>query len=133
MHVHLRNLAKGSGKAFFDPGLPKLGAIGYQDSWQLTVNIPGDELHASAGLARRYTVDWTTSGTSFASGPLPLDETPPLLVMSPPEKSAATRRLRQAGNSRLEEVQFVTAKLLRSIQLSQLNHNAESGFGGNFS
>ena len=39
MHVHLRNLAKGSGKAFFDPGLPKLGAIGYQDSWQLTVNI----------------------------------------------------------------------------------------------
>ena len=80
-----------------------------------------------------YTVDWTTSVTSFASGPLPLDETPPLLVMSPPEKSAATRRLRQAGNSRLEEVQFVTAKLLRSIQLSQLNHNAESGFGGNFS
>ena len=76
---------------------------------------------------------WTTSVTSFASGPLPLDETPPLLVMSPPEKSAATRRLRQAGNSRLEEVQFVTAKLLRSIQLSQLNHNAESGFGGNFS
>ena len=41
VHVHLRNLAKGSGKAFFDPGLPKLGAIGYQDSWQLTVNIPG--------------------------------------------------------------------------------------------
>jgi hypothetical protein len=41
--------------------------------------------------------------------------------------------LRQAGNSILEEVQFATAKSSRSIHFNQLNHNANSGFGGTFS
>ena len=44
--------------------------------------------------------------------------TPPLLVISPPEKSASMRRLRQAGNSKLKEVQFVTAKSSRFVNLS---------------
>ena len=55
--AHLRNLAGGSGKAFFGPRFPKPGAIGYQNSWQLAVNVPNDELRESTGLARRHTVD----------------------------------------------------------------------------
>ena len=57
VYAHLRDLAKGNGKSFFGPRIPKPGAIGYQDNWQLTVNIPGDELRESADLARRHTVD----------------------------------------------------------------------------
>ncbi|MCH8097389.1 MAG: hypothetical protein IID53_09945 [Proteobacteria bacterium] len=56
-----------------------------------------------------------------------------MLVISPPEKSASTRRLRQAGKSKLKEVQFVTAKSSRLRQLNQLNHNASMGFGGTLS
>ena len=60
VYAHLRDLAKGSGKSFLGPRIPKPGAIGYQDKWQLTVNVPGDELRESADLARRHTADWTT-------------------------------------------------------------------------
>ena len=58
--AHLRHLARGSGKAYFGPRLPKPRAIGYQNSWQLNVNIPSEQLRESAGLARRHTVDRTT-------------------------------------------------------------------------
>ena len=61
MYAHLHNLAKGNGKSFFGPRAAKPGAIGYQDNWQLTVNIPGDELRDSADLARRHTVDKSDS------------------------------------------------------------------------
>lgn len=54
---HLQDLARGSGKAFFGPRIPKPGAIGYQDSWQLAVNVARHELSDSAGIARRHTVD----------------------------------------------------------------------------
>ena len=57
VYAHLRELAKGNGKSLFGPRTPKPGAVGYQDNWQLTVNIPGDELRDSADLARRHTVD----------------------------------------------------------------------------
>ena len=57
VYAHLRELAKGNGKSYFGPRIPKPGAIGYQDNWQLTVNIPGSELRESADLARRHTVD----------------------------------------------------------------------------
>ena len=53
----LRDLAKGSSKAFFGPRIPKLGAIGYQDSWQITANVASEELRESAGIARRRSVD----------------------------------------------------------------------------
>ena len=55
--AHLHGLAKGSGKAFFGPRIPRPGAIGYQDSWQLTANIASHELHDSSGIARRHSVD----------------------------------------------------------------------------
>ena len=57
VHSHLRDFAKGSGKSFLGPRIPKPGAIGYQDSWQLTVNIASHELRDSAGIARRHSVD----------------------------------------------------------------------------
>ena len=54
--AHLLHLAKGAGKAFFGPRSPRPGAIGYQDTWHLTVNVAGEELRESAGLARKRTV-----------------------------------------------------------------------------
>ena len=57
VRAHLHDLAKGSGKAFFGPRIPRPGAIGYQDIWQLTVNIASHELRDSAGIARRHSVD----------------------------------------------------------------------------
>ncbi len=54
---HLQDLAKGAGKAFFGPRVSKPDAIGYQDSWQLTVNIASHELSDSVGIARCHTVD----------------------------------------------------------------------------
>ncbi len=57
VRTHLQGLAKGSGKAFFGPRIPKPGAIGHQNSWQLTVNVARHELSDSAGIARRRTVD----------------------------------------------------------------------------
>ena len=57
VRTHLNDLAKGSGKAFFGPRIPRPGAIGYQDIWQLTVNIASHELRDSAGIARRHSVD----------------------------------------------------------------------------
>ena len=56
VRVHLRELAAGSGKSFFGPKKPKHGAIGYQSTWQLTVNVSEEELRESASLARRKTV-----------------------------------------------------------------------------
>ena len=52
----LQGLAAGSGKSFLGPKKPKPGAIGYQTTWQLAVNVGKDELRESAGLARRQTV-----------------------------------------------------------------------------
>ena len=57
VRAHLHDLAKGSGKAFFGPRIPRPSAIGYQDIWQLTVNIASHELRDSAGIARRHSVD----------------------------------------------------------------------------
>ena len=57
VRTHLRDLAKGSGKAFFGPRIPKPGAIGYQDSWQLTANVASHELSDSVGIARQRSVD----------------------------------------------------------------------------
>ena len=56
VHVHLHDLARGNSKAFFGPRTPKPGVIGYQDSWQLTANVAREELHGSAGIARRHSV-----------------------------------------------------------------------------
>ncbi len=53
VRTHLQELAQGPGKAFFGPRTPRPGAIGYQDSWQLTVNIANQDLSDSAGIARR--------------------------------------------------------------------------------
>ena len=53
VRIHLCDLAKGSGKAFFGPRNPKPGAIGYQENWQLTANVASQDLIDSAGIARR--------------------------------------------------------------------------------
>ena len=52
VRTHLQNLAKGTGRAYFGPRTPKPGAIGYQESWQLTANVASHELNDSAGIAR---------------------------------------------------------------------------------
>ena len=57
VRTHLQDLAKGTSKAFFGPRIPKPGAIGYQESWQLTVNVASHELSDSAGIARPRSVD----------------------------------------------------------------------------
>ena len=57
VYAHLLDLSKGNSKAFLGPRNPKPGAIGYQDAWQLNVNVGREELRESAGLARRHTVD----------------------------------------------------------------------------
>ena len=57
IYAHLLDLSKGSSKAFLGPRSPKPGAIGYQGTWQLAVNVGRDELRESAGVAERYTVD----------------------------------------------------------------------------
>ena len=54
--ARLLDLARGSSQAFFGPRSPQPGAIGYQDIWQLTVNVGSEELRESTGLARRRTV-----------------------------------------------------------------------------
>ena len=51
--THLRDLVKGTGRAYYGPRTPVPGAIGYQDSWQLTVNVASHELSDSVGIARR--------------------------------------------------------------------------------
>ena len=56
VRAHLRELAAGNGKSFLGPKKPKNGAIGYQGTWQLIVNVSEEELRESAGLARRKTV-----------------------------------------------------------------------------
>ena len=48
----LRELGRGTGKAFFGPRTPIPGALGYQKDWQLTVNVSWNELRESAGLAQ---------------------------------------------------------------------------------
>ena len=57
VRAHLQDLAKGSGRACFGPRTPKPGAIGYQESWQLTANVASHELSDSAGIARPRSVD----------------------------------------------------------------------------
>ena len=57
VRTHLRGLAHGSGRAYFGPRKPKPGAIGYQDSWQLTANVASHELSDSVGIARPRSVD----------------------------------------------------------------------------
>ena len=56
VRAHLRNFAAGSGKSFLGPKKPKHGAIGYQSTWRLIVNVSKEELHESIGLARRQIV-----------------------------------------------------------------------------
>ena len=56
VRAHLQDLAKGSGRAYFGPRTPKPGAIGYQESWQLTVNVASHELSDSAEIARPRSV-----------------------------------------------------------------------------
>ena len=53
VRTHLQELAQGHGKAIFGTRTPRPGAIGYQDSWQLTVNVASQDLSDSAGIARR--------------------------------------------------------------------------------
>ena len=57
VRTHLHDLAQGTGRAYFGPRIPKPGAMGYQESWQLTANVPSHELSDSAGIARRRSVD----------------------------------------------------------------------------
>ena len=52
----LQDLAKGAGKSFFGPRIPKPGAIGYQDSWQLTANVASQDFSDSVSIARRRLV-----------------------------------------------------------------------------
>ena len=52
VRTRLHDLAKGTGRAYFGPRTPKPGAVGYQGSWKLTVNVASDELSDSAGIAR---------------------------------------------------------------------------------
>ncbi|MDE0192014.1 MAG: transcriptional regulator [Gammaproteobacteria bacterium] len=52
--AHLQDLAKGSGRAFLGPRIPRPGSIGYQNNWQLTANVASHELRESAGAARRH-------------------------------------------------------------------------------
>ena len=59
VYAHFRDFAKRSGKSFFGPRIPKPGPLGDQDSWQLIVNIPNDEVTESADLARRHMANWT--------------------------------------------------------------------------
>ncbi len=56
IRAHLLQLVAGSSKAILGPKKPKQHAIGYDSTWQLTVNVSKDELRDSAGLARRQTV-----------------------------------------------------------------------------
>ena len=56
VRAHLQDLAKGSGRAYFGPRIPKTDAIGYQESWQLTANVASHELSDSAGIARPRSV-----------------------------------------------------------------------------
>ena len=57
VRTHLRDLAKGTGRAYFGPRIPMPGAIGHQDGWQLTANVASHELSDSAGIARRRSID----------------------------------------------------------------------------
>ena len=57
VRAHLQEIGRGAGKAFFGPRSPKPGAIGYQDSWQLTANVASHELSDGADIARQRSVD----------------------------------------------------------------------------
>ena len=57
VRTHLQELAKGPGKAFYGPRIPKPGAIGYQDSWLLTANVSSQDLRDSDGIASRHSVN----------------------------------------------------------------------------
>ena len=53
VRAHLQELAQGHGKAIFGTRTPRPAAIGYQDSWRLTVNVASQDLSDSTGIARR--------------------------------------------------------------------------------
>ena len=57
VRMRLRDLAQGSGRAYFGPRTPRPDSIGYQDSWQLTANVGSHELSNSAGIARPRSID----------------------------------------------------------------------------
>ena len=50
VRTHLHDLAQGSGRAYFGPRIPKPGAMGYQESWQLTANVPSRPPQARSRL-----------------------------------------------------------------------------------
>ena len=52
----LRKFASSPGKSFYGPKTPDRGAVGYQGSWRLVVNVSAKELGESAGLARRQRI-----------------------------------------------------------------------------
>jgi predicted transcriptional regulator of viral defense system len=60
MHDRLLQLAVRSRKAALGPDPARAreveGAIGYDETWRLFVNVPREELHGSAGLGRRKTI-----------------------------------------------------------------------------
>lgn len=56
VHTHLQDIAMGTGKAFFGSRNPRPGVIGYQERWQLTVNVTSQELSDSTGIARRHSI-----------------------------------------------------------------------------
>ena len=59
VRTRLLQLAARSRKTWFgaDPARARAveGAIGFDDTWRVFVNVPADELRGSAGLARRKT------------------------------------------------------------------------------
>ena len=50
VRTHLHDLAQGSGRAYFGPRIPKPGTMGYQESWQLTANVPSRPPQARSRL-----------------------------------------------------------------------------------
>ena len=57
VRTHLHDLANGTGRAYFGPRISRPGAIGFQESWQLTANVASHELSDSTGIARPRSVD----------------------------------------------------------------------------
>ena len=56
----LLRLAGHGRKAYLGPREEVKGAIGYDATWRLSVNVTREELHGSAGLGRRRTVKTET-------------------------------------------------------------------------
>ena len=54
--AQILQLASKSRKAFLGPKKAPSGAIGYDETWHLVVNVTAAELHGSAGLGRKQSV-----------------------------------------------------------------------------